>query len=102
MTNEALTATGMTTGEIVTAVLAVIGIVLGILKVWIQSQTDIAKIQIQIAEVNKRCDQGDEAMRTHKAEEHARYEEMRKENREDHRLLFNKFDEFLKTQIPKK
>ena len=73
----------MTNGEMVTAVLTVIAIILGLLKVWIQSQTDIAKIQIQITEVNKRCDKSDIDLKDHKKEDDAKFERMRTENREE-------------------
>lgn len=77
---------GMSTGEIVIAVLTVISIILAILKVWIQSQTDFAKLQTQHLSLQNE-------LREHKQEDSERYERMRKENREDHGKLFDKIDE---------
>lgn len=88
----------MTKGEMVIAVLTAIGIVLGLLKVWIQSQTDLAKIQIQITAVNQRCDKSDQDFKEHKTEDNKKYELMRKENREDHGKIFDKIDELIKSR----
>lgn len=85
----------MSTGEIVIAALTAIGLLLGIVKVWIQNQTDVAKIQVEILNIIKRCEQSDKALDSHKTEEHARYEEMRRENREDHQEMFKKIDQII-------
>lgn len=92
MAAENLTPQGMSTSEII----ALIGIVLAIIKVWIQSQMDVAKIKVQIAEVNKRQDQTDEALKEHKQEDAKKLEIVRAENREDHQLLFKKIDDLVK------
>lgn len=82
----------MTTGEIVISALTIIGLVLGILKVWIQSQTDLAKVQVLISAIHQRCDKSDADLEKHKQDDNFRYEQMRKENREDHHQLFEKID----------
>lgn len=88
-TSPVAQAYGMSTGEIVIAVLTTIGLVLGILKVWIQSQTEIAQIKIGLANMEKEFNQ-------HKVDDAQRYEMMRKENREDHGKLFDKIDNLMK------
>lgn len=85
----------MSTGEIVLAVLTCIGLLLGILKVWIQSQTDLAKVQAIITAINQRQDKSEAELEKHKRDDNFRYEQMRKENREDHRQLFEKIDKII-------
>lgn len=78
----------MSNGEIVLASIAFIGLVLGILKVWIQSQTDIAQIKAKQSYIENELKQ-------HKQDDNLRYEQMRTENREDHQIMFRKIDKFL-------
>ena len=97
MTN--VTAAGMTTGEIVMAILTTIGLVLGIIKVWTQSQTDIAQIKVHITALSDRIAKSDNDLKTHKDEDNLRYEQMRIENREDHGKLFEKIDKLIESKV---
>ncbi len=88
MTTANIAAYGMSTGEIVIAVLTTIGLVLGILKVWIQSQTELAQIKVSLTNMEN-------DLKQHKNDDNFRYEQMRKENREDHGKLFDKIDKIV-------
>jgi hypothetical protein len=90
---------GMTNGEIIMAVIAIIGLVFGIVKVWIQSQTDIAQIKVQLTAISDRLTKSDNDLKTHKDEDNVRYEQMRKENREDHGKLFEKIDKLIESKV---
>ncbi|MBV5348912.1 hypothetical protein JZU61_04550 [bacterium] len=87
---------GMSNGEMVIAILTTIGLILGILKVWIQSQTDIAKVQTQIMNLQERNTDTKNDLEKHKVDDQIRYEQMRRENREDHGKLFDKIDDLKK------
>lgn len=91
-----IAAYGMSTGEIVIAVLTTIGLVLGILKVWIGSQTELAKVQTQIISIKEQQSKTESDLKQHKEDDNLRYEQMRKENREDHGKLFDKIDSLKK------
>lgn len=91
----------MTTAETLTIVIAAAGLGLAILKVWIGSQTEIAKLQVQIVQLAQRQDKHDIDLKDHKEEDNSRYERLRKENREDHQIMFKKFDDFLREKRKK-
>lgn len=82
----------MTPFEIVSTIVAILGLAVLILKVWIKSQTDIAAIKVEITATNNRQQNIESDLKQHKIEDNFRYEQMRKENREDHGKLFEKID----------
>ncbi len=82
----------MTAYEIIVIVLTALGLLFGIVRVWIQSKTDIAKIQARIAEILKKQDEHERELRLHKQEDEKRFEQFHRENREDHQIMFKKMD----------
>ena len=70
------------------SVISLLGLLVLIIGFWIKSKIDIAQVQAnQISLQNE--------LKEHKQEDNQRYDQMRTENREDHRLLFEKFDKLI-------
>ncbi|HNX11607.1 MAG TPA: hypothetical protein PKH68_01335 [Paludibacteraceae bacterium] len=84
--------------EIVSTIVAILGLAVLILKVWIKSQTDIAAIKVEINATNNRQKNMENDLKQHKLDDNFRYEQMRKENREDHGKLFEKIDKIIEKQ----
>jgi uncharacterized protein YxeA len=79
--------------EIISIVLAFLGLIALILKVWSKTQTDIAMLQIQIKNSDEKHADRKKELEDHKAENERQLEKLHNENREDHRLMFSKLDE---------
>jgi len=60
----------------------------GLVGIWIKSKIDIAKLQIRVLSLEKEFHQAAINMET-----------IRKENRDDHAKLFDKFDKFQQTLL---
>lgn len=78
----------MTQFEIFSIVISIIGLLVLIIGFWIKSKVDIAQVQAQYSSLQNE-------LKEHKQEDNFRYDQMRKENREDHRLLFEKIDKLI-------
>ena len=96
----------MSASEIVIIALTTLGLLFGIIKVWIRSKTDIAgiqtqieidiaKIRTQIVAIEKKQDEHEKDLLLHKQEDEKRFEQFHKENREDHQIMFKKVDNIL-------
>jgi hypothetical protein len=82
----------MTTYEIIAVVIAFLGIIVGIFKVWSKTQTDIAMINIEIENIKKENVKKEKDFSDYKTDTNKRFDQMHKENREDHQLMFKKLD----------
>jgi len=82
----------MTTYEILSVVIAFTGLVIVIFKVWSKTQTDIAMINIEIANMKKENARQVKDFDDHKADNDKRFDQMRADNREDFQKVFARLD----------
>lgn len=83
----------MTGYEIISIIFGFIGVLALILKVWTKTQTDIAMLQIQIKNSDEKHLDRKKELDEHKADNERQIEKLHSENRQDHRLMFDKLDE---------
>jgi len=81
----------MTQFEIFSIVISLLGLLILIIGFWIKSKVDIASIQAQQTSLQNE-------LKEHKMDDNTRYDQMRTENREDHRLLFEKIDKLIQSK----
>lgn len=81
----------MTPFEVFSTAISILGLLVLIIGFWIKSKVDIAQIQAQYSSLQNE-------LKEHKQEDNFRYDQMRKENREDHQLLFKKIDDLIKSK----
>ena len=74
----------MNTFEVIIVALTAIGLLGGIISVWIKTQIDLAKITVSITFLQKDLDRKELAILN-----------LEKENKEDHKLMFQKFDKII-------
>jgi len=82
----------MTTYEIISVAIALLGLVIVIFKVWSKTQTDIAMINIEIANMKKDNAKQDKDFADHKADNDKRFSQMHVDNREDFKKVFARLD----------
>ena len=91
----------MTTYEMISIVFGFLGLIALILKVWSKTQTDIAMLQIQIKNSDEKHLDRKKELDDHKLDNERQLEKLHNENREDHRLMFNKLDKLMELQTNK-
>lgn len=82
----------MTTYEIIAVIIAFLGIIVGIFKVWSKTQTDIAMINVEIENIKKDNARKDKDFSDFKTESEKKAEQMRLDNREDFQRVFTRLD----------
>lgn len=82
----------MTTYEIIAIVIAFLGIIVGIFKVWSKTQTDIAMINVEIENIKKENIRIDGDFSDYKIDAEKKFEQMRAESREDFQRVFSRLD----------
>lgn len=85
----------MSASEIVIITLTALALLFGIVKVWIQSKTDIAKIQVEIVQIKKEQKEHEDDLVVHKRENDKMFDKIHSENREDHQIMFRKIDSII-------
>ena len=76
----------MTTFQTITIIFSFFLLAGGLVGIWIKSKIDIAKLQVRVLSLEKEFKVAAMNLET-----------IRKENREDHTMLIDKFDKFQKT-----